>query len=172
MSLISSVFTAIISQPLYNGLVLLMKLIPSADAGVIVIIFTIIVKLILLPMSIHATKAQLQLKHIEKDLNAIKEKYKDKEEQARKTLEYYREHGINPFASIFILLIQLPIIIGLYRIFLHSGLPQINTSLLYHFISPPAAVINMIFLGLVSIASKSIILAVIAGATTFIQLQL
>ncbi len=49
-----------------------MTLLPFADAGVIVIIFTIIVKLILLPLSIKASKAQLQMKSIEKDLNDIK----------------------------------------------------------------------------------------------------
>ena len=149
-----------------------MDLLPFFDAGVIIIIFTIIVKLLLLPLSIKASKAQLEMKSIEKDLNLIKEKYKDnKEEQSRKTLEYYKEHGINPFASFFILLIQLPIIIGLYRIFLKSGLPIINTTMLYSFVSAPTSV-NMVFLHVINIAEKSIILAIIAGITTYFQISL
>ena len=126
----------------------------------------------MLPLSIKASKAQLQMKSTEKDLQLIKEKYKDnKEEQGRKTIEYYKEHGINPFASFFILIIQLPILIGLYLVFLKSGLPQINTAMLYPFIGVPTAV-NMVFLGLVNISEKSILLAIIAGITTYFQISL
>lgn len=161
-----------IFEPLYNGLILLMDVLPFFDAGIIIIIFTVIIKLILLPLSIKASRAQIQMKSTEKDLGLIKEKYKDnKEEQAKKTMEYYKEKGINPFASIFILLIQLPILIGLYQVFIKSGLPQINTSILYSFIPVPSS-INMVFVGLVNISEKSIILAVIAGITTFFQIKL
>ncbi len=146
-----------------------MHSLPFADAGIIVIIFTVIVKLILFPLSVKASRAQLQMKSIEKDLAAIKEKYKeDKAEQSKQTIEYYRAHGINPFASFFILLIQLPIIIGLYRVFLHSGLPVINTALLYPFVSAPSSV-HMMFLGLIDISHKSLVLAILAGVTTYIQ---
>ena len=168
----SYLYHLLISQPLYNGLILLMRLLPFFDAGVVVIIFTVIVKIILLPLSIKASKTQIKMNSVQKDLNAIKEKYKDsKEEQSKKTLEYYKEHNINPFAGFFILLIQLPIIIGLYRIFLKSGLPQINTSFLYSFVSAPL-VINMNFLNLINISQKSLVLAVIAGITTYFQISL
>jgi YidC/Oxa1 family membrane protein insertase len=168
----SAFFHLIISEPLYNGFILLMNLLPFFDAGVIIVVFTIIVKLILIPLSIKASRAQIQMKSTEKDLQIIKEKYKDnKEEQSRKTMEYYKEKGINPFASIFVLIIQLPILIGLYRVFIKSGLPQINTALLYSFIGAPVAV-NMIFLGLINISEKSIILAIIAGISTYFQIKL
>jgi YidC/Oxa1 family membrane protein insertase len=148
-----------------------MSLLPFFDAGVIIIIFTIIVKIIMLPLSIKASKAQLEMKSTEKDLQIIKEKYKDKDEQAKKTMEYYKERGINPFASFFILIVQLPILIGLYQVFIKSGLPQINTAILYSFIAAPTAV-NMIFLGMINISEKSIILAIIAGITTYFQISL
>ena len=168
----SAVFNAIISKPFYNGLISLIDLLPFFDAGVIVIIFTVIVKVILLPLSIKASRAQMQMKSIEKDLQTIKEKHKDnKEEQGRKTLEFYKEKGVNPFSSILILIIQLPIIIGLYRVFLKSGLPQIDTGLLYAFVSAPASV-NMMFLGLINISEKSVALALIAGITTYFQISL
>lgn len=170
--MLTSVWNAIITRPLYNGLILLIHALPFADAGVIVIIFTIIIKILLLPFAIKATRAQLQMKSIEKDLADIKEKYKDnKEEQSKKTIDYYREKGINPFASFFILIIQLPIIIGLYRVFLKSGLPVINTALLYSFV-PAAISVNMMFLGIINIAEKSIVLAVLAGISTYFQLDI
>ena len=170
--MISFLWTTIITKPLYNGLILLINLLPFVDVGVIVIIFTIIIKFILLPLSIKASKAQIQMKGIENDLKLIKEKHKDnKEEQSRKTIEYYKEKGINPFASFFILLIQLPIIIGLYQVFLKSGLPNINTAILYSFVSSPV-VVNMMFLNIINITEKSIILALIAGITSYFQMSL
>ena len=166
-----SLFHILISNPLYNGLILLIDYLPWLDIGVIVIIFTVLVKLLLLPLSVKATKAQIKLKAAEKDLQVIKEKYTDKSEQSVKTLEYYKEHGIKPFSSVLILIIQFPILIGLYRIFLKSGLPSINTDILYHFVNVPPP-INMMFLSLIDIAGKSFTLALLAGVTSYFQISL
>jgi len=151
-----------------------MNLLPFFDAGVIIIIFTIVIKLILLPLSIKASKAQLEMRSTEKDLQLIKEKYKDnKEEQSRKTMDYYKERGINPFAGFLILIVQLPILIGLYQVFLRSGLPNINLEVLYPFITAPdPSSINMLFLNIISIGEKSLVLAVLAGITTYFQISL
>lgn len=166
-------YNIIIFQPFYNGFIFLTSLFPFFDAGVIIIIFTIIVKIIILPLSIKASKAQIQMKNTEKDLQLIKEKYKDdKNEQSKKTMEYYKERGINPFAGIFILIIQFPILIGLYQVFIRSGLPKINETLLYPFlVSMVSLVPNMMFLGLINIAQKSVVLALIAGVTTYFQIS-
>ncbi|TSC70547.1 MAG: preprotein translocase subunit YidC [Parcubacteria group bacterium Gr01-1014_46] len=162
----TSIFHTIISEPLYSGLVFLINLLPFFDVGVVIIIFTIITKLVLLPLSIKASRSQLEMKSAEKDLALIKEKYKDKNEQGVKIMEYYKEKGMNPFTGIFIILIQIPILIGLYRVFI--GLPEINTSLLYSFISIPPSV-DMMFLGLINMAEKSLILALLVGITTYFQ---
>lgn len=164
-----SLFNTLVSEPLYSGLIFLVNLMPFFDVGVVIIIFTIIVKLIILPLSIKASKSQLQLKSAEKDLSLIKEKYKDKAEQGLKVMEYYKEKGINPFTTIFIVLIQIPILIGLYRVFI--GLPQINTGLLYSFIPVPSSV-NMMFLNLFDMSEKSLILALLVGVSTYFQTSL
>ena len=165
----SYLYNTLIFQPFYNAFIFLIGLLPFLDAGVIIIIFTIIIKIILLPLSVKISKAQIEMKSHEKNLADIKEKHKDnKEENGRKQLEYYKEHGINPFSSIFILLIQLPILIGLYSVFIKSGLPAINTSLLYSFISVPTT-INMVFFNIINISQKSLVLALLAGITTYFQ---
>ncbi len=167
----SALYHAIIYQPMYNGLIFLMDLLPWFDVGLIIIIFTLIVKLILFPLSKKSVQTQLTMKKIEPELNALKEKYKaDKQEQARQIMKFYKEKGVNPFSGVLLLIIQLPIIFALYRIFLHSGLPSINMDLLYSFISEPHN-INMFFLGLVDISKKNIFLALIAGVTTFLQVR-
>lgn len=169
--MISTFFTVVFYQPLYNGLVFLFDILPWANAGIVIILFTIVVKLILFPLSMKATYAQMEMKEIEGDLKVIKEKYKNnKEEQTLKTVALYKEKNINPFAGFFVLLLQLPIIIALYQIFLKSGLPTIKTDLLYRLVSAPAS-INMSFLWLSDIATKSVVLAVIAGLTTYFQIK-
>jgi YidC/Oxa1 family membrane protein insertase len=162
----ASIFHTLISEPLYSGLVFLIGSLPFFDVGVVIIIFTIITKIFLLPLSIKASKSQMEMKNAEKDLNDIKEKYKDKTEQGVKVMEYYKEKGMNPFTGIFVLMIQIPILIGLYRVFL--GLPEINADLLYSFISIPSSV-NMMFLGLIDMSQKSLILAIFVGITTYFQ---
>lgn len=162
----TSIFHTLVSEPLYSGLMFLINSLPFFDVGVVIIIFTIITKIILLPLSLKASKSQMEMKSAEKDLALIKEKYTDKSEQSLKVMEYYKEKGINPFSGILILIIQLPILIGLYRVFL--GLPNVNPDLLYSFIPAPSS-INMMFLGFVDMAQKSLVLALLVGLTTYIQ---
>ncbi len=168
----SYLYNTLIYQPLYNGLIFLMDISSWIDAGVAIVILTIIVKLILFPLSKKAITTQLRMKKVEPELASIREKYKeDKQEQARQTMKLYKEQGINPFSSILLILIQLPVIFALYKVFLSSGLPSINTELLYSFVSIPAH-INIKFLDLVDISGKSLILALIAGVSTYVQIRL
>ena len=126
----SGIFNTVFYQPLYNGLVFLFDLLPWFDAGIIVILFTFIVKLILFPLSKKSLTAQAEMKKLEPELKGIREKYKDnQQETARRTMELYREHKVNPFASILIIIIQIPIVFALYFIFLRAGLPDIKEEL-------------------------------------------
>jgi YidC/Oxa1 family membrane protein insertase len=163
-------YHTIIFNPLYNGLIGLFNLFPWMDAGIAVIVFTILVKLILFPLSKKAITTQVRMKEIEPELNKIKLQYKDdKQAQSLKTMELYKQKGVNPFSSFVQLLIQLPILYGLYSIFVRSGLPVINHDYLYSFVSSP--VINMHFLGLIDVSKPSILLSICASVAQFLQLQ-
>lgn len=156
-------------DPLYNVLISLFNTLSWADAGVIIILLTIIVRLILFPLSRKATLTQAKMTEAGPELEAIKEKYKDNpEEQTRRTLAFYKEKGINPFSGILVIIIQLPIIIALYQIFLHF--PEVNADILYSFVQAPIA-IDTTFFG-IDITSKSWVLALLAGVSTFIQFKL
>jgi YidC/Oxa1 family membrane protein insertase len=163
-------FKTIIYTPLYNILILLLN-VSWIDAGIATVVLTILVKLLLYPLSKKATITQARMKEKEGELNAIKEKYKDKQEQAVKTMEFYKVNNINPFSSILTIIIQIPIIFSLYYIFFRSGLPSIDTTLLYSFVKVPESV-SMIFLGLVDVSQKSIVLALLAAVTSFLQMHL
>jgi YidC/Oxa1 family membrane protein insertase len=156
-------------DPLYNALISLFKILPWADAGIIVILLTILVRLILYPLSRKAVLTQVKMAEIAPELEAIKEKYKDQsEEQARRTLALYRQRGVNPFSGILVIIIQIPIILALYRIFLH--LPDVNPEFLYSFIKTPEN-INTLFLGLIDISKKGVFIPLLAALSTYFQFQ-
>ncbi|MFA6797188.1 MAG: YidC/Oxa1 family membrane protein insertase, partial [Candidatus Paceibacterota bacterium] len=158
-------------EPLYNGLVVFIRVVPWHNVGLAVVLFTIFIKVILFPLSQKSVKTQFKMKLIEPELNEIKLKYKDnKQIQAEKTMLLYKEKGINPFSGIFLMLIQLPVLIALYQIFLKGGLPNIDLNLIYSFIKIPDLV-NMNLLG-INIAEKSIIFAFLAAFSQFIQMQI
>ena len=168
----ASFFHTIIFEPLYNGLVFLIHITPFADVGIAVIVFTCIVKLLLFPLSKKAVKTQMAMKAIEPETEKIKNQFKNnREELARQTMALYKKHQVNPFSSFAVILIQIPIILGLYYVFFKGGLPTINTDWLYSFVAAPDKV-NMIFLGLLDISKKSIFLALLAGVSQFFQAKL
>lgn len=159
----------VIYEPLYNFLIFILSS-THVDAGLAAVILTILVKIVLYPLAKKASLAQLKMKEHEKELKDIKEKYKDRETQALKTMEFYKTHKINPLSSIGTLLIQIPIIYSLYHIFLKSGLPAVNTTMLYSFIQIPSNV-SMNFLGLIDVSQKSALLALLAAVSGFVQMH-
>jgi YidC/Oxa1 family membrane protein insertase len=169
--MISSIFHAIVYDPIYNGLVFFVGVLPTHDVGIAVVIVTIIVRFILFPLSRTAIKTQIKMKEIAPEVEAIKKKYKTSEEQGRATLALYRERDVHPFAGFFLMLIQLPILLGLYWVFAQGGLPAIHEAILYPFVHAPFAV-NMEFLGLIDMSKPDIFLGVLAGIAQFFYTRL
>ena len=169
------IWHTIFLDPVYNGLVFFIDVMPRGDVGLAIIATVIVVKFCLLPLSIKAVKTQKIMKELEPKLKELKEKFKDKrEEQAKAMMELYKEAGMNPFASIMLLFIQLPFVIAIYFSVSKGGgipLPGINADLLYSFIPNPSLV-SMEFLGQFNIAEKSLVLAILAGVTQFFSTRL
>ena len=173
----SYLFHILFYNPLYNGLILVLSWLPSPDVGIAVILFTFLVKLVLFPLSKIAVRTQLKLREVEPQLNLIKEKYKDnREKHAVEMMALYKKNGINPFSGILLALIQFPIVIALYSLFLRGGLPNVDVSILYSFVKGIFVTIstplNMHFLGFLDVSKPQIMLAIIAGIGQFIQIQL
>jgi YidC/Oxa1 family membrane protein insertase len=167
--MISAFFHTFFYNPIYNLLVTLVAITPWGDVGVAVILLTIIIRLILLPFSLSAARTQRAMRALEPKLAELKEKHKDnKEEHARQTLELYRTEKVNPFASILTIFVQLPVLLALYWVFFYEPFTIINTKLLYSFTPVPGTITDSLF-GLVPMASKSLILAILAGATQYLQ---
>ncbi len=171
LHMIGDLFHSGVYVPLYNALIWILSHASWIDVGIAVITLTVLVKLILFPLSLKAARTQRLMKELEGPMKAIREKYTDRQEQGQKMLELYREKGVNPFSGFLVLLIQLPVILGLYFVFLKGGLPEINTEELYRFVSAPNTV-DMFFLGVFDMAGKSYVLALLAGITQYFQAKL
>lgn len=170
--MISAFFNAAFYNPIYNALVALVAVIPGGDVGVAVIIITIIIRLILLPFSLSAARTQQAMRTLEPKIKDVKERHKgDKEKEALETLALYREAKVNPFASILMVFIQIPVLLALYWVFSSESFSTINRALLYA-ATPIPENISLEFLGLISVVGKSMVLAVLAGVTQFYQAHL
>ena len=108
-------FTTLIVQPIFNLLVLIYALIPGHNFGVAIILFTILVRLLMWPLvkkQLHHAKA---IRELQPELKKIKEATKgDRQKQSLMTMELYKEKQINPFASLGVLAVQIPILLGLF----------------------------------------------------------
>ena len=162
-----------IFYPLYNAFVLLIDGLPFLDAGTIIIIFTIIIRLILFPLAKKSVRTQALMREIAPETEKIKEKYKDdKQKQSLETFALYKKYKLNPFSSILLLIIQLPILIALYRIFLFAGFSHIDSAILYPFVPMPTGIVNPLFLGFLNVAQKSYVLALVAAVSQYFQAKL
>lgn len=112
-----NLFDVIIVQPIFNFLMAIYAAIPGGDFGISVVIFTIILRFILWPIAkkqLHQAKA---MRKMQPELQKLKVKYKNNSQaQGLAMMDLYKKHNISPFGSIGILLIQLPILIAIYRV--------------------------------------------------------
>lgn len=164
--MLTNIWNVALYNPFVNLLAFLISIIPGGDVGIAIILLTILVKIALFPLSQKSIKSQAILSRLAPELKKIKESGLSKEEQAKKTFELYKTHKTNPFSGCLILLIQIPIIFALYYVF-YKGL-SFDSGILYSFISKPES-LNMNFLGLIDIGSKSLLLAILAGGSQYLQ---
>lgn len=159
-------FNTIFFEPLYNAMVWLVAHTPGHSIALAVIILTLVVKLILSPLSYKALQSQLAQKKLQPELKRIKEEYPDKQEQSKHIMELYKKHKTNPFSGCLVLIIQMPIIFALYYVFLR-GL-HFNQEALYGSLHLPEQ-INNFLLG-VNMSDKSTLFAVAAAVSQAVQL--
>ncbi len=169
--MIGNIFHAVAYDPIYNLLVFLVDVIPGGDVGLAVVLATVVVKIVLFPLSLSAVRTQMVMKIAQPKIKEIQERLKDKrEEMAKELMALYKEYKINPFSSLLLFLIQIPIIIALYLVFLREAFPEVNVDLLYSFVAIPE-VISLQFLGFIDVTGRSIILALLAGITAYFQVR-
>ncbi|MFA5133885.1 MAG: YidC/Oxa1 family membrane protein insertase [Patescibacteria group bacterium] len=164
-------YQIILYQPIYNGLVFFHNIIPWHDLGISIIILTIILKLILYPLSAKSLKSQKALQSLEPKMKVLQEKYKDnKQELAKATMELYKQEKVSPFSSCLPLLLQFPFLIAIYQA-MRAVVANKGFELLYPFVKNPGT-INAISFGFLDLSKPNIILAVLAGLAQFLQTKM
>lgn len=167
----STFFITIFYQPILNLLVFLYNIVPGHDLGIVIILLTVVIKLILLPLSKKSIKSQKALQDLQPKIEEIKKKYANsKEEMGKKMMELYKENKVNPFSSCLPLLIQLPFLLAVFRVF-QNGFANGSLDLVYSFIDKPAH-INTVSMGLVDLSAKNIPIAILAGLAQFWQTKM
>lgn len=165
-----ALFNEILYRPLLNAVVFLYNIIPGSDFGIAIAVLTIAIRVIFLPLTLKTMRSQKALNDIQPKIKDIREKHKnDQAAQSAAILKAYRDHKVNPFAGCLPLLIQIPVLLALYRAFA-SGISAESFSLLYSFIQQPGTIDTTSF-GFIDINAKNYFLTIIAGFAQFIQIK-
>lgn len=175
------IFNTLLYEPILNALMYLVNILPGHDIGLAIIILTIIIKFILFWPSLSSIKSQRALQETQPKLVEIKKKYKDdKEELSRQLMKFYKENKVNPLSSCLPMLIQLPILFAVYRVFLvgltiDSETGTLVAQQLEHLYGPirdifTSTPIDTISFGIIDLSKTgNYVLAILAGALQFVQ---
>lgn len=180
----------LIVVPFINILVVLYSLIPGHDFGIAVIVFTVLIRLALWPFASKALHGQKAMQEIQPEVEKLKKKYKKNSTEFNKAvMELYKEKEVNPFGSCLPSLIQMPFLFGMFYTFMKFKNPAFialgNPSGIQSFLYLPVknlsfvknlfasqAVIKTTFLGILDLAKPSVVVALIAAATQFVQTKM
>lgn len=117
----ATLFNEVFYRPMLNFLISLYHYLPVHDLGIAIIGLTIVTLFILFWPSLLQIRSSQALQEIQPKLKELQEKYKDnKQELAQQTMALYKEHKFNPFSSCLPLIIQLPFILAMYRVFMNG----------------------------------------------------
>jgi YidC/Oxa1 family membrane protein insertase len=143
-----------------------------ANYGVAIIIFSIIMKILLYPLSIQQVKSAQKMQLLGPEMTRIREKYKDDQQKQQKAMmAMYSEYGINPAAGCLPLLLQMPILYALWSVLRTSiDLRQADFVWWITDLSLPDSIVHFgtSFMGISSISG----LALAMGITMFFQQKL
>ena len=156
-------------QSLVDGMTYLINLcyiftniIGLPNYGLAIIFLTVLIKLVLYPLTLKQMRSMAVMQQLAPKVKEIQAKYKEKDPQKmqKKIMELYQEKNVNPLAGCLPMLIQLPILIALYRALLH-----------FDYSNPAHA--NFFWISSLSqMGDYLYILPVLAGVSTYFQTQM
>jgi YidC/Oxa1 family membrane protein insertase len=165
------IYELILYNPILNVLVFFYNTVAFGDLGLAIIFSTVLVRIILFPLFQRGAKNQAIMQRLQPKLDKIKKDHKkDWEKQSQAMMQVYKEHNINPFSGFLFLLLQIPILITLYHIFLNIFSPTILNNV-YSFVHKPEF-LNTDLFGLINLGEKSIIMVVLAAIVQYYQAKM
>lgn len=155
----ANLFNEFFYKPILEVLVFIYNNVAFQDLGLAIVVLTVLVRLVLFPLFYKSAKDQALLNRLQPKVKKIQADFKNsKEEQTKALLALYRDHRFNPFLSVLLFIVQLPIFIVLFQLFTK----EIQT----------ATFGNHSLLGIVNLENKSLVIALIAGFLQYWQAKL
>lgn len=151
----SVIYNQFIYQPILQFLVFIYNHLAFNDLGLAIIILTVAIRFVFLPLFHKSTKSQMVMQKLQPEIENIKNQHPKKEDQAAALMKLYQRHGVNPFGNFLLLIIQLPVLIALYQVFMN----ELSGSL---FAAHD-------FLGLIDLKNRSNLLVGLAVAAQYFQ---
>lgn len=166
-------FRTVITKPFLNALVLLASWLPGHSLGWAIVILTIVIKLILYIPTQSALKGQKKMQELQPKIEALRKKFKNDPQALNKaTLELWKQEKVNPFQSCAPLLIQFPVLLGLFYVVRDGVNLQASQHLLYVPFQNLDWTFGTQFLGLNLLQPDIYVMPVLLVALQFFQLKL
>lgn len=177
---------ALVYKPIYNLLILIYNFLPLADFGVAIILLTVLIKLVLVPVSRKQIESQKKMNELQPKIKEIQAKYKnDKQKQSQMIMQLYKDTKTNPFSGCLPMVVQLVFLIAIYRVLINisqAGL-AVDGAGLYAFMHNPGK-INHLFFGIIDMSSiinfnqftvreiPQLVLIMLAAGSQYIQTKM
>ncbi len=128
------ILKVVLYQPLYNLFIFLVAVIPGHNVGVAIILLTFLMRAVLMPLRHKAIESQAKQQSLQPELKKLQEQYKDdRQGLAMAQMQMYKDKGVSPTSGCLPTIVQLVLLIVLYRVFL-NGLNAPDHSILYPFV--------------------------------------
>ena len=128
----TQVFRRFVTKPLLNALIFIASILPGHSLGLAIIILTLIVKIILFFPTQHALEGQKKMQLIQPRIEELRRKFKDDPQRLnQETLKLWKQEKVNPFQSCLPMLLQFPVLIGLFYVIRDGSVLELSRHLLY-----------------------------------------
>ena len=118
-----------IADPLGDFMYFIYNNMAFKNYGIAIILFTVIIKLILLPLTVKQMKSTTKMQEIQPKIQELQKRYKnDKQKLNEEMMKLYQENKVNPMGGCLPLLVQMPILISLFQVFRNPLLYMLNKS--------------------------------------------
>ncbi len=167
-------FHSFIYQPVYNVLVFFYNVVPGHDFGVAIILTTLLIKTLFIPLSQKQIESQKKMQELQPKIKELQKKYKDdKEKQTKAIMELYKEHKANPLSGCLPLIVQLIVLIAIYRVIINISQAgfSIKAEDLYTFVVNPGAVKHL-FLNFIDLTKPNYVFAALSALAQYYQTKM
>ncbi len=166
-------YTTFIIKPFFNFLVLMGSILPGHDLGMAIILLTLAVKIILFIPTQHSLEGQKKMQLLQPQIEALRKKHADDAvKMNQEIMKVWKENKINPFQSCLPLLLQFPVLIGLYHVIRDTQDLALSQHLLYSAFHDLAWTFDTMFLGLNLTVTYALLFAPLLVVLQFIQMKL